>query len=117
MNGLFQDLRYAVRQLRKSPGFTFVAIVTLALGIGANAVVFSGISSLLLHRLPIASPDRVFFLEKPGGQVGANSSYPVYRDLRERNTTFSDLIACRINNVGLQTADFGGQASLTWIYE
>jgi predicted permease len=57
------------------------------------------------------------FLEKPGGQVGANSSYPVYRDLRERNTTFSDLIACRVNNVGLQTADVTSQAALIWIYE
>jgi predicted permease len=117
MTELFLDLRYALRQLRRSPGFAFVAIVTLALGIGANAVVFSGISSLLLHRLPIANPDRVFFLEKPGGNVGANSSYPVYRDLRERNTTFSDLIACRVNNIGLQTPDVTAQAALVWIYE
>src|SRR5262252_6524700 len=97
MNNPVRDIRYAVRQLRKSPGFSAVAILTLALGIGANAVVFSGISSLLLQPLPIANPERVFFLERPGGHGGANASYPVYRDLRNRNTTFSDLIACRLN--------------------
>jgi predicted permease len=117
MSGLLHDLRYALRQWRRSPGFTFVAIVTLALGIGANAVVFSGISSLLLHRLPITNPDRVFFLEKPGGNVGANNSYPVYRDLRERNTTFSGLIACRLNVVGLQLTGATAQAARVWMYE
>jgi predicted permease len=117
MNGLLQDLRYALRQLRKSPGFTCIAIVTLALGVGANAVVFSGISSLLLHRLPIAKPDRVFFLEAPGGHGGANASYPVYEDLRDRNTTFLGLIACRLNVVGLQVGGAIGRAARVWLYE
>ena len=117
MNNLVRDIRYALRQLRRTPSFAAVAIVTLALGVGANAVVFSGISSLLLHRLRIANPDRVFFLEKPGGQGGANASYPVYRDLRERNTTFSGLIACRLNVVGLQVRGASGQASRVWMYE
>jgi len=66
-----RDIRYALRQLRRSPGFAAIAIVTLALGIGANAVVFWGIRSLLLERLPIASPERVFFLEKSGCEAGA----------------------------------------------
>src|SRR5215469_9245052 len=117
MNHLVRDIRYALRQLRKSPGFAAIAIVTLALGIGANAVVFSGISSLLFERLPIANPERVFFLEKPGGHGGANASYPVYRDLRDRNTTFSGLIACRLNVIGLQVGGAGGQASRVWMYE
>ncbi len=117
MNGLLQDFRYALRQLRNNPGFAFIAIVTLALGVGANAVVFSGISSLLLRRLPIANSDRVFFLEKPGGHNGANASYPVYRDLRDRNTTFSDLIACRLNVVGLQVGGATVQAARVWLYE
>lgn len=117
MTGLFQDVRYAIRQLRKSPGFTAVAILTLALGIGANAVVFSGISSLFLHRLPMENPGRVFFLEKPGGHGGANSSYPVYRDLLARNSTFSSLIACRLNVVGLQIGGATGQAGRVWLYE
>lgn len=80
MNSLVRDIRYALRQLRRSPGFAAVVILTLSLGIGANAVVFSGISSLLLHSLPIANPARAFFLEKPGGHGWANDSYPVYRD-------------------------------------
>ena len=117
MNSLVRDMRYALRQLRRSPGFAAVAILTLALGIGANAVVFSGISSLLLRRLPIENPERVFFLEKPGGQGGANASYPVYRDLRDRNRTFAGLIACRLNAIGLQAGGAGGQASRVWMYE
>jgi len=117
MNHLVRDIRYALRQLRKSPGFAAIAIVTLALGIGANAVVFSGISSLLFERLPIANPERVFFLEKPGGHGGANASYPVYRDLRDRNATFSGLIACRLNVIGLEVGGASGQASRVWMYE
>jgi len=117
MNNLVRDILYALRKLRRSPGFAAVAILTLALGIGANAVVFSAISSLLSHRLPIANPERVLFLEKPGGQGGANASYPVYRDLRDRNATFSGLIACRLNVRGLQVSGASDQASRVWMYE
>ena len=67
MQALIRDLNFGIRQLRKSPGFTRVAILTLTLGVGANAVVFSAINSLVLHRLPIARADRVFFLERLGG--------------------------------------------------
>jgi len=117
MNNLARDIRYALRQLRRSPGFAAIAILTLALGIGANAVVFSGIRSLVLERLPIANPERVVFLEAPGGQGGATASYPVYRDLRDRSTTFSGLIACRVNVIGLEVGSAGGPASRIWLYE
>src|SRR5205807_604705 len=102
---LWRDLRFAVRMLRKSPGFTAVAILTLALGIGANTAIFSLTDQILLRELPVPHPEQLFILRSPGpnhghtwGDVdqGAQSfSYPMYKDLRERATVFSGLLACR----------------------
>jgi predicted permease len=101
----WQDLHYSVRMLRKSPVFAAVAIVTLALGIGANTAIFSLTDQILLRDLPVPHPERLFILRSPGpnhghtwGDVdqGAQSfSYPMYKDLRERATVFSGLLACR----------------------
>ncbi len=102
MSGLVQDLRYAVRQLRKSPAFTVAAVVTLGLGIGANTAMFSVMNAVLLRSLPVPEPDRVFYLRVPTGQPnGAENtgnddtsfSYPVFQALRERHDVFSDVIA------------------------
>jgi len=96
MNGLLQDVRYAVRQLRKSPGFTTVAVLTLALGIGANTVIFSVVNGVLLSPLPFASPDQLVTLHenKPNFE-GGSLSYPNFRDWQKDNHTFSSMAISR----------------------
>jgi putative ABC transport system permease protein len=91
------DLRYAIRQLIKSPGFTIVAVITLALGIGANSAIFSVINTVLLRSLPFPSPDRLAMVwakspQHPGEDRQVHS-YPDYLDLRTQNRTFSALAA------------------------
>jgi len=111
MNGLLQDLRYAVRQLRKSPGFAAVAIITLALGIGANTAIFSLLDQALLRSLPVKDADRLVLLKYDGSNTGRLESrtdgkfyfsYPMYRDLRDRNSVFSGMIATDHAEVGVQ---------------
>ena len=98
---LLQDLRYALRMLRRNPGFTAVAVLSLALGIGANAVVFSVVDALLLRPLPVERPDQVVFLET---KSGITQSFPNYRDLRDRNETFAGLVGYRIAPMELESA-------------
>lgn len=96
MNSLFQDLRYGFRMLRKNLGFTLVVIATLALGIGANAAMFSLTDRVLLQRLPVSNPDQLSVLvtRDPSEPEPDNSfSYPMYQDLRDRNNVFSGVIA------------------------
>lgn len=108
MPTLFQDLRYAVRQLRHSPGFALTAIITLALGIGANVVVFSVLNSLVLHPLQLPDANRLYTVQH--AQNGFISlSYPDYKDLRDRNTAFSGLALYHFTRFGLETKD-GPQA-------
>ena len=104
MQTLFQDLRYAVRQLRKSPGFTLTAIITLALGIGANTAIFTLVQGILLRSLPVADPSQLYRIGDTdnccvnGGFVGQNGdfdifSYDLYRDLKESAPEFESLAA------------------------
>src|SRR5580704_18524433 len=98
----FQDCRYALRLLQKSPGFTLVAAVTLALGIGGNTAVFSVMNSVLLRNLPLPHPEQLMFLRLPNDQPpGASNtgdgdtsfSDPVFEQLRKEHAAFSDLMA------------------------
>ena len=107
------DLKYALRQVRKSPGFAVTAILTLAIGIGANAVVFSVLNALVLRPMPLPHAERLFFFQREPSGMPFNS-YPDYRDFRDQNTTFSGIAAYRITSAGLST---GKSASPVWIYE
>jgi predicted permease len=93
MKDILLDIRYALRVLWKSPAFTLVALVTLMLGIGANVVVFGIVNAALLHPLDVSDPQNLYQLRlKPWTSGKAlTTSYPAYRDYRQRNTTFSDL--------------------------
>jgi predicted permease len=111
--GIGRDVRYSLRQLRRSPGFAFTAILTLALGIGANVVVFGVLNSVLLRPLNVVGAERLVQIEQR--EQGYNTqSYPDYADYRARNTAMSDMAAYRIGALGLST---GGAAQRCWMYE
>jgi len=115
METVFQNIRYALRQLRKYPAFTLVAVVTLALGIGANSAIFSLVDQVLLKQLPVTDPDQLVLLKYTGSDTGHASSYggdpfeyfsyPMYRDLRDQNSVFSGMLAMFPAQVGVQWRD------------
>jgi putative ABC transport system permease protein len=96
--GLIGELRYAIRSLVKSPGFAAVAVLSLALGIGANTAVFSMLDSVLLHLLPVRNPGELVQLREVGSHYGNNNgmnalSYPIYQDFRDQNQVFSGMLS------------------------
>src|SRR5260370_23907083 len=97
---LFQDIRFGARMLGKNPGFTAVAILTLALGIGVNTVVFSVVNALMLRPLPVERPNELAFLENEHN--GPSQSFPNYKDLRDSNHTFAGLVGYRIAPMELE---------------
>jgi hypothetical protein len=90
---LCQDLRFGLRQLRKNPGFTTVAILTLALGIGANTAIFSFVDALFLKPLAVSSPEQLMriYAKGPSGHYGAGFSYSEFKLLRDHNSSFTAL--------------------------
>src|SRR5215510_5730459 len=99
---MMHDLRYAIRVLVRQPGFTLIAILTLALGIGANSANFSVVNAVLLRPLPLEDPDRLIKIWEtfqPGGQSGA--SVPNLKDWREQNTVFKGIAAYQFSSINL----------------
>ena len=119
MNRLIQDVQYALRQLRKAPGFTLTAILTLALGIGANAAIFTLVHAVLLRNLPVADPNSLVRVGDRddccvnGGTPDENNyslfAYELYKHLRDYTPEFEHLAAMQSGfGYGSITARSGG---------
>lgn len=108
MRTLWQDVRLGLRRLSKSRSFTFVAIMSLALGIGANASIFSLLNVVMLRPLPVERPDELVAVDGLG-----SVSYPNYKDFRDRNTVLSALAAYRFAPMSLAQ---GGSNERIWGY-
>jgi predicted permease len=98
MNGIWRDTRHAVRSLRKTPGFLAIVVLTLGLGIGANAAIFSLMDQILLRPLAVHDPESLVLLDGPGAFMGRTMnamtfSYPMYKDFRDRNEVFTGVLA------------------------
>jgi putative ABC transport system permease protein len=101
---MFQDLRFGLRMLLKNPGFTTIAALTLALGIGANTALFSVVNAVLLRPLPYQQPDRLVILWERTPMGEASVAYPNFVDWRERNQVFERITAFRRDNFNLTGA-------------
>ena len=112
MQNILSDLRYALRQLRRSPVFALTGVLTLALGVGANTAIFSLLDQALLRSLPVRDPQTLVYLQgtgdawrghtsNHGGGVESYFSYPMYRDLRDKHAAFEALEATSKTTVGL----------------
>src|SRR6186997_2752381 len=94
MQQLIQDLRYAVRGLIKRPGFTFIAVMTLALGIGANSAIFSVVNGVLLRSLPLPNSESLYAIHRGAASVNRYDgplSYPQYQDLVQQTRSFQSI--------------------------
>ena len=111
IDGLWRDVRYALRQLRRSPGFALTAIITLTVAIGANAVVFSILNALVLKPLDLPGARSLYTIEQRGFPM---NSYPDYLDLRQRSRSFEDIAVYIIGEGAINTA---GEPSHVWMYQ
>src|SRR6058998_2642159 len=112
MGNIGGDIRYTFRMLARTPGFTAVAVLTLALGIGANTAIFTLLDQVLLRLLPVKDPQQLALLTMRGRNYGNNwggnaISYPMYRDFQDHNEVFSGMFCRFPTRVSLT---FGGQA-------
>jgi predicted permease len=111
MTRMLSDVKYALRQLKKSPGFTLTAIVTLALGIGANAVVFSVLNALVLKPVNVPDAGNLYMVQR---FEFPSQSYLDYKDLRDHNRTFTNMFSYDI--IGPAGVDTGNNPSTAWPY-
>src|SRR4051794_7675350 len=114
MPAILRDFRYAVRTLRKSPVFLAVAVLSLALGIGANTAIFSLVNQLILQPLPVRAPHQLVMLAGRGNHYGGNNgpdriSYPMYQEIRDKNQVFSGMFCTYPTTV---SASFQGRTEL-----
>ena len=116
MTSLINNIRHGLRQIRRSPGFSATVILTMALGVGANVIVFSVLNALIFKPLNLPGFEHLMFLDRHANanDISPSQSYPDYRDFRDKNVTFSGIAASRINQIGVE---HDGTASKSWLYE
>ena len=106
MTTLARDVRYALRAIRRSPLFASVAILSLALGIGANTAIFTLMDQLMLRKLPVRDPDQLVVLHQEGSHNGSNMgrwmhSYPIYQDFQQKAAPFSEVLCRRLTSASI----------------
>src|SRR6266550_5405828 len=107
MHTLLKDIRYGIRMLARTPGFTLVAVLSLALGIGVNTTVFSLLDAVILRSLPVHNPDQMVNIatREAGGAPHYDFSYPLYAGLRDHNDVLSGMVAYTDTSLGLAAGD------------
>src|SRR5690348_7829904 len=113
MDTLLQDLRHSLRQLRRSPGFAAVAVLSLALGIGANTAIFSLIDTVMLKSLPVSEPERL--VEVTMGGNATEFTNPIWEDLRDRQDVFSGSFAYIDQQFDLATGGESRPVAGNWV--
>ena len=114
MRRLAEDIRYALRQLRRSPSFAILALITLTLGVAANVIVFGIIDAFFLRPLPGISEPQQLYMVQHREDLWITLSYPQYKDVRDRNTVFSGVAMYRPARIGLGQT---GKAQPVWGFE
>ncbi|MGC2656608.1 MAG: hypothetical protein WA324_01430, partial [Bryobacteraceae bacterium] len=110
MSSLLMDLRYSLRAIRRSPLFAFIAILSLALGIGANTAIFTLMDQLMLRQLPVSNPGQLVMLSQLGAHNGSNmgdrmNSYPIYQDYQKKATPLSEVLCRRLGSASVSVHD------------